>query len=429
MRTMTHHGRGKGAGGKAFGSKHNDRNFDLQVAQNIDPALTSENQYWNIHEGMTFEDAELRFYEEHFSEQLQQTNDKYRANGHPERCKDMAEWKKIRRNAPEESIFQIGDKHNTGVHADAATLLACYDEFAEFEQAWNEEHGSPFTVLNEALHVDEPECPPHIHSKKIWHYAAEDRSLRIGQERALELAGVELPHPDKDPGRYNNRKMTYDAMMREKWLDICEAHGLQIEREPLPDGKGKKSKDKEEYIRDKHEAMLQQASAAEKVAAFQHQLADAEAERAVKARQEAEKAEDELKEMCRIKTLAERDQVASDAQGELDQLQSAFDMVDNFCAAAEADMEYGGFNLRNLMQDFVFEWRRLRERIVSLVDSIKEKIRSIGIFERLQKVRPEEQVAPVLQESLDKTLAGATSRAGTGSLRADIEQDLPGDFE
>lgn len=371
MRTMTHHGRGKGRAGHTFGSKHDDRNFDVENATNIDPTLTKDNMYWSIHKDCTFEEAELKFYEENFSEQLQQTNDKYIANGHPERCKDMSAWKKIRQHAPEESLFQIGDKHNTGIHVDAQTLFVCFNLFIAEENNWNREHGNPFTILNHALHVDEPTCPPHIHTRKVWHYEAEDGTLRIGQERALELAGVELPHPDKPLGRYNNRKMTYDAMMRQKWLDILERYNIEVEREPLPDGKGKKSKTREDYIRDKYDALTK-----------------------------------DLEDLCQIKTMAERDQVASEAMAEIDELRNALDVVDTFCDAAEQDISYGSQMLQNLVQDLIYDWRRARARISELIDSIKDKIRNIGIFELLKKVLPEKRIAATVQEHLDKALAG-----------------------
>ena len=405
MRTMTHHGRGKGRAGHTFGSKHDDRNFDITKASNIDPELTKNNLYWSIIEGCTFEEAEVKFYEDSFSEQLQATNDKYIANGHPERCKDMAAWKKIRQHAPEESVYQIGDKHNTGEHADAFTLYQCFILFLAEETKWNQEHGNPFTLLNYALHVDEPGCPPHIHSRKVWHYQEEDGTLRLGQERALELAGVELPHPDKPFGRYNNRKITYDAMMREKWLDILQSYELDIEREPLPSGKGKKSKTKEAHIREKYDAMVKETAAMEK---------------------KLEEARKELEELSQIKDMAQRDQVASEAWSQLDELQSAIDVADNFYIAAKQDVTYGGFNLKVLVEDFVFDWGRIRDSIIGLAISIKEKIRSIDIFEKLKKVLQKDRVADVLQDSLDKKLAKAKNMAEPAQTGPSIEQGKSG---
>ncbi len=273
MRTTTHNGRGKG--GKAYGSKHNDRNFDVEQANNIIPELSARNEYWSIIEGETFEAGELKFYEENFSEQLQATNDKYVANRHPERCKTMAEWKMIKQNAPEETILQIGRMFDDvgNVINDSVTpqqLLAVYKDFKEFEAQWNAEHGRPFTLLNEALHVDEPDSPPHIQRRKVWHYRDVNGCLHLGQERALELAGVELPNPSRRQSRYNNRKITYDKMMREKWLDICEAHGIEVERVPLP-GRGK-TRDLEQHIRKKFERVEAQTKEYEKLLSLRGEL-------------------------------------------------------------------------------------------------------------------------------------------------------------
>ena len=356
MRTMTHHGRGKGKGGMAYGSKHDDRNFDITKADNIAPELTPENLIWHIYQDapkdapveekddekratlyapmnwrlqgmldealgtdfaaqdkarffgdrerrqlpepgpdMTFDEVELRFYHDHFSEQLEETNAKYRANGHPERCKTMAAWKQSRRNAPAESVFQIGDKHNTGLYADAATLRACFEEYEMEERRWNDAHGNPFTLLNAALHVDEPNCPPHIHSRRVWHYKAEDGSLRLGQEKALEMAGVELPDPSQPPGRRNNRKMAYDAMMREKWLDILKRHGIEVETEPLPSGKGKQSKTREQHIQEKYNAMSLEAERQAQRAVAAEKRADAAEARADAAEDREKAAQEQIK--------------------------------------------------------------------------------------------------------------------------------------
>ena len=65
MRTMQHNSRAN-AGGRVHGTKHNDRNFDVEKADNIDIERSAGNVYWNVYNDptMTFEQAELRFYEE-----------------------------------------------------------------------------------------------------------------------------------------------------------------------------------------------------------------------------------------------------------------------------------------------------------------------------------------------------------------------------
>lgn len=253
MRTMRHNSR-TNARGRVHGVKHNDRNFDVSKADNIDSEKSKNNIYENVYNAdMTFEEVELKFYEENFGEQLKKVNENYIKNRHPERVKTMAEWKKNKRNCPEETTIQIGKLEE---HIDSSQLTECYKEYAKQLEAWNQAHGNPFTVLTRALHTDE--AVSHWQERKVWHYKNKAGDLCVGQERALKAAGVPLPHPDKPEGRRNNRKMTFDAMAREMWLNICWEHGIEVEREALPDGRGKKSLDKEDMIRQKYDKLLQE---------------------------------------------------------------------------------------------------------------------------------------------------------------------------
>ena len=60
----------------------------------------------------------------------------------------------------------------------------------------------------------------------------------------MEQAGLSLPDQTKSVGRDNNRSMTFTALCREKWQDICEEYGYEVEREPLP---RRESRTVEEY--------------------------------------------------------------------------------------------------------------------------------------------------------------------------------------
>lgn len=415
MRTMTHHGRGKGRGGRSFGSKHNDRSFDVTKAAHIDAELTPDNLYWCIYEGVSFEAAELRFYENTYAAQLEETNNKYRANGHPERCKTMDQWKKIRRYAPEESIYQIGDKHNTGLHVDADTLFACFNEFLAYEQKWNEEHGNLYTVLNYSLHVDEPGCPPHIHSRKSWHYCSEDGTMRTGQEHALELAGIEPPEPGQPIGRYNNRKITYDAMMREKWLDICVSHGIDIEREPLPNGKHKKSKDKEEYIRDKYANILNDIEAAEKELSFQTMMANSESARALREHKRAEEAKEEARKMFSVVTELSELKTVAEYQRQV---------VDNDKALKKlAEGVQNGYNVAAAQKLPSTAVRQVIDAIVKgfsdFIEALRINITKVKLFETLRRlpnrhgVRQERTLEEILKDAYvdsEATTPGADGR-------------------
>lgn len=254
MRTMQHNSRANSKG-RVHGTKHNDRNFDVGKADNIKTELSHLNYYENCYHdlSLTFEEAELKFYKENFGEQLERTNQKYIENRHPERCKTMEEWKMIRQNAPEETVMQVGKMEE---HIGRVELFKCYSEYNHRLEAWNVAHGKPFTTLTKALHADE--AVPHWQTRRVWHYNDSQGVLKIGQEKALAAAGVPLPDPSKPEGRRNNRKMVFDKMAREMWLDVLKERGLDIEREPLPPGTPH-NMEKEEMIRKKYENLLREA--------------------------------------------------------------------------------------------------------------------------------------------------------------------------
>ena len=268
MRATQHSSR-TNAAGQVHGRKHNDRNFDVGKADNIDQSRTQDNIYWNLYNGnytesekdgkMSFSDAELRAYEELFGDQLRETNEKYVKNRHPERVKTMEDWMSQKTHAPEEVVLQVGRsdrEYDTGNHPDAKVAVACLKEYLKELDSWNKKHGEPMEILTMALHMDE--AVPHMQIRRTWVYEGDDGGLRQGQEKALERAGVPLPDPSKAPGKRNNRKMTFDSMMREKWLDICERHGLEMEREAVPDARH--NMDKSDMIREKYANVMEETA-------------------------------------------------------------------------------------------------------------------------------------------------------------------------
>ena len=257
MRTMTHNSR-TNSKGRVHGSKHNDRNFDVDQAANIDKSRVDQNYYWhcfqNKHPEWTFEQVELHAYKRLFSKQLQETNEKYIANRHPERCKTMEQFIKLKQYCPEETVLQVGKMEE---HIDRATLQKIHVDYMKRMLGWCKEHGNPFQLLDIAIHADE--AVPHIQQRRVWYYTDQNGIVKVGQEKALEQAGVPLPDPDKPEGRRNNRKMTFDKMARDLWIEVCHDHGVEVEREPVPDGKH--NREKEDMIRDKYSELSQELSA------------------------------------------------------------------------------------------------------------------------------------------------------------------------
>lgn len=174
---------------------------------------------------MSFEDAELQFYEEHFGKALQEQNKRYRKDGHPERIKTIKELYRSPRSCPEECIFQVGSLEDGTIDPDI--LLDIYKEYKQER----EKDFPNLVILDYAMHVDE-KGSPHIHERLAW-VGHDKRGNEVpSQNKALKEMGVERLYPDKPQGRYNNPKQLYSRLCRLQALSICRKHGLQVEYEP-----------------------------------------------------------------------------------------------------------------------------------------------------------------------------------------------------
>lgn len=224
MRATIHNGRMSHLG--AFTPKHNDRNFNISHAEHIDPERVKNNRYWNWtgNPKMSFEDAEIAFYEKYIKQHLDAQNARYRAQRHAERVKNMDEYRKSPQACPEEVILQIGKLEDT-IPADMMARII------QEQINWEQKTFPGIKVLNVALHMDE-QGAPHIHERRVWVYTDKDGNLAISQNKSLEQMGIELPNPNEPRGRFNNRKQTFSRMCREHLLQICREHGLQIEEIP-----------------------------------------------------------------------------------------------------------------------------------------------------------------------------------------------------
>lgn len=211
---------------------HNGREGALGA--NIDPARTPYNAYWRwdayFRPDSTLEDSERYYYDAWFGDWLIDQNARYRRDGHPERQKTPEQVYKSARWRPEETILQVGNLQAGSV--DPKTFRAMVNEYVQVLQAWGQQNGDPYKILDYAIHFDE--STPHAHIRKVWQYRDGEGNLRPGQDKALEAAGVALPDPSKPIDRKNNRKIAWDAIMRRKWQEICESYGVRIEKEPLP---------------------------------------------------------------------------------------------------------------------------------------------------------------------------------------------------
>lgn len=281
MRMTIHNGRAGKNG--TYSPKHNDRNFDISSAEHIDPERMPGNVYWNWtgRKDVSFEDCEKAFYEEHCRAHLDAVNQRHREQRHTERVRDMDAYRTARQTCPEETLFMIGNRDE---HLPPKTLRAICERLKD----WEENTVSGLKVLDFALHVDE-QGAPHIHMRRAWIYRDENNVESISQSKALQAAGIPLPHPDKPAGRHNNRKQNFSAMERQALYEICRGYGIESLLEMQPREKSQSGREFEDYKASKAE---ERAKAAEM--------------RARMAEEKAKQAEESLRKIKGAKTHAQK---------------------------------------------------------------------------------------------------------------------------
>ena len=328
MRATIHNGRTSHLG--AFTPKHNDRNFDINHAEHIDPERVKNNRYWNwTGKEITFEAAEQAFYEKYIRKHLDAQNARYRAQRHAERAKTMDEYRRSPQTCPEEVILQIGKLGDT-IPADMMARII------QEQINWEQKTFPGVKVLDVALHMDE-QGAPHIHERRAWVYTDKAGNLAISQNKSLEQMGVELPNPNKPRSRFNNRKMSFSRMCREHLLQICREHGLEIEE--IPQEKSRSGRTLEDYQAGEAE---KRAADAERRRQFSERAAESAEKRAKSARDAACSYEEHVEQVARqinneYGELADAGLQKQEMQEQLEQLQERIDNLQKQLEYTQAD--------------------------------------------------------------------------------------------
>lgn len=250
MKLTRHNGR-SGKNG-AYNPRHNDRRFNIENSEHIDPERAKKNIYWDCYRGFTtaesredagqpdfsFEQIEKAYYMEHYSCHVDAQNARNEKTRHTERNRTVEDLLKNKKTCPEESIYQIGTVDES--MPPDVLLQIVYEFYEEFERRF----GSHIHILDWALHLDEG--TPHIHERHVFDSRNRYGELCPQQEKALEELGISLPNPNKPKGRNNNRKQTFDVVCRTILFDITKRHGLHLDQEPSYGGR--EYLEKQDYI-------------------------------------------------------------------------------------------------------------------------------------------------------------------------------------
>lgn len=272
VRATRHNGRVGKHG--VFKPGHNDRTFDVDNADHIDPSRSYMNVYWDMYQGyniadangirperkFNFEEIEAAFYLQKFGDSVDAQTERHEKSRHRERIRTMDQIRVDEKTCPEETVYQLGTKDG---HEDPALFAQVVAElFEEFQKRFS----TNIQILDWALHMDE--STPHIHERHVF-FADDGYGMSFPkQEKACKELGFERPFPDKKPSKHNNAKMSFDEEVRRLYIEIAEKYGVVIEKIPL---EGKKHLEKNDYIlaKQQEEISARQAAIDELISRFE----------------------------------------------------------------------------------------------------------------------------------------------------------------
>ena len=295
------HSASRHSDGRVFGRYHNDREGETFSEEcHVAPEPSTDNIYYNVIDDCyythdeaqngaysSFKDAEDDFIKYALKDAYEAQQERNRARRQYNRCKDIDAWYEDNRKSGNITVdqvwLQIGYYYDGIVDKD--TLYSVVVDYLQQQADYDKQHNIDCVILDVAIHVDERingVITPHAHINRIFFGRDKDGRRIAGQEACFNQSDLLRPDESKKVSHYNNRKMTYTKDSREIYLNVCEAHGIPISREPLPGG-NKRHKELDSYITQQNRRKKQETAEAEKRA----ELAE---ERAKQAANEAEHA-------------------------------------------------------------------------------------------------------------------------------------------
>lgn len=243
IRVTQHRGRVGKAGTTA---DHIDRQGKLKELQkkapekvkHIDQDRSKYNKYYaygigqwegkNIQE-KTIREAEVKFYSDYLGGQIERVNAAAIKQRHLEDMTSPERLHEALKTRPEEVLTQIGKIDDLGTETNWKKLSEDLEAIEIEYLKWHQEKFPQIAILSYGIHLDEG--IPHVHQRQTYLYNR-DGHWEIGQEHALEEMGIEMPNPNKPKSRYNNRKITYTEICRDKLREIVKEYGYQVIEQP-----------------------------------------------------------------------------------------------------------------------------------------------------------------------------------------------------
>lgn len=222
--------------GRVFNANHNTRVETRAQESHIDHSRTAQNINFKFYADGSIEKCdsfdskifELSQYEIYYGEGQNAKNERYKADGHPERCKTVSEVYAHPKTAPLETILQLGNMH-TDIPQEERQRILTASAF-QLIDGLRAKYGDNIKILSYSGHNDE-KCE---HGHLRYCFVSRDKFSHFvpNQSQAFKQMGIDRPDTSKKEGKYNNPLMTFSEMLRSTFYDLCEKNGgIEIDRE------------------------------------------------------------------------------------------------------------------------------------------------------------------------------------------------------
>lgn len=124
---------------------------------------------------------------------------------------------------------------------------------------------------------------------------------------------------------------------------------------------------------------------------------------------EAKKLTQQIENLIKIKSLTEQNGVISETESIVKEVASVVEMVDDFAFDVMEDEECGGMQVSSLAKDFAWNWQQINDRLFMMLNMLLERIRSMGIFEKLKELNVFDSDILELHERISKAITKADS--------------------
>ncbi len=117
---------------------------------------------------------------------------------------------------------------------------------------------------------------------------------------------------------------------------------------------------------------------------------------------EAEKLTEQISGLIKIKSLSEQCEAISDVELLVKEVINIAEKVDEFAYDLKEDEEMGGLQTASISKDFVWYWQQVSDRLIMMLNTLLERIRSMVIFEKIKDLNVFESDILNLQDRISK---------------------------